>query len=73
MDAVGLMAPSKHRWSDNPDWPHVRASVETAIRCYQAHDPGFNQEVPVDDLIEMVGEALIDLAECVGITTHVYG
>ena len=67
------MSPRKHQWSDNPDWPHLRKSVETAIWCYQRHDPGFNQELPTEELIEMLGERLIDLAELVGITTHIYG
>lgn len=67
------MSPRKHQWSDNPDWPHLRNSVETAIRCYRGHDPGFNQELPTEELIEILGETLIDLAESVGITTHIYG
>lgn len=67
------MAPNKHHWSSNPDWLHVRNSAEWAIRHYLDHDQGVKGALDDEDLINVLSAALIDLAECVGITTHVYG
>ena len=67
------MSPSRHRWSSNPDWPHVRNSVEAAIRSYMDHGNKVKGAPDDEDLINVLSAALIDLAECVGITTHVYG
>lgn len=68
------MGVTKFRWTDAIDWEFVRKQAESAIAEYHDWERqvrlGAGETTP---LLASVGEALIALAEFVGIDSHVYG
>lgn len=69
------MAPRKHHNTDNPDWPFIREAIEDALVAYdnwrRGLPPANNHDD--DDLVAMLGEALIDAADHLRIDVLTYG
>lgn len=70
------MAPRRYKHTDNPDWDFIKGRVESAINMFREIELDEWEDMDSHTLIfyaQEFAEALIDLAEHNGITTHIYG
>ena len=70
------MAPRRYKHTDNPDWDFIRNRVEDAIAKFREIELDEWEDMSAEVLMfytQEFAEALIDLAEHNGITTHIYG
>lgn len=65
----------RHRWSDSPDHEFVKAQAEQAVSAYcnWLRIAARDSNAETSPLLAQVGDALIELAEFVGIYVHIYG